>query len=114
MASTVTVPYLTDRYEAQRGLDVARLASDADVVRTLSAVVGSSAVEQRDRFGALPVAWESDASLSASEQLAAHLERADRLHETVGVLADTLAGAAIAIGTIVDEKHVLQWVSLIR
>ena len=101
---TVTVPDLTDRYDAQRGLDIARLASDADVMKTLSSVVGSGADEQRARLATVPAVWEGRAGCSASEPLAAHVERSRRLHETVGVLGDTLAGAATGIFTIVDEK----------
>jgi len=103
-ASTVTVPDLTDRYDAQRGLDVARLASDADAVRTVWSVLGTGVDEQRDRIASVPAVWAGGASCSASDPLAAHLERSRRLHDTVGALAETLAGAASAIGAIVDEK----------
>lgn len=103
-ASTVTMSDLTDRYEAQRGLDVARLASDADAVRTVWSVLGTGVDEQRDRLASVPAVWEGGASCSASDPLAAHLERSRRLHDTVGALADTLAAAASAIGVIVDEK----------
>ncbi|MCK8675208.1 hypothetical protein M1M07_29380 [Rhodococcus sp. HM1] len=103
-ASTVTMSDLTDRYEAQRGLDVARLASDADAVRTVWSVLGTGVDEQRDRLASVPAVWEGGASCSASDPLAAHLERSRRLHDTVGALADTLVAAASAIGVIVDEK----------
>ncbi|MGW0018833.1 hypothetical protein ACWDUD_10945 [Rhodococcus sp. NPDC003382] len=103
-ASTVTMSDLTDRYDAQRGLDVTRLASDADAVRTVWSVLGTGVDEQRDRLASVPAVWEGGASCSASDPLAAHLERSRRLHDTVGVLAHTLAAAASAIGAIVDEK----------
>jgi hypothetical protein len=103
-ASAVTVSYLADRYYAQRGLDIGCLASDADALGALSAVVGSGADEQRSWLAAVPTTWEGGASCAASGPLAGHVEWSRRLHDTIRVLADTVAGAATAIGLIVDEK----------
>lgn len=104
VAGHVSVEYLRERYDEQRGLDTAMLAADAPVLTGLAAHLTAVVDEQVRGVHALGEAWTGGAGTVAHEDVANTAARGDGIAVTVRAVAAATAAAADGIVAVVSAK----------
>ncbi|WP_186627009.1 hypothetical protein [Rhodococcus sp. BP22] len=92
------------RYDEQRGLDIAALTADADVLGRVLEVARSQIEEQRRLCAVLARSWSGPAGEAAMSDMESDLQRALSRVDSIDQLYQSMHTAADVIGEIVRDK----------
>ncbi|NGP09751.1 hypothetical protein G6038_30705, partial [Rhodococcus sp. 14C212] len=95
---------LQERYDEQRGTDLAVLLADADVFARLEGALGAEVARQRSYVDALAAAWTGGGAGGAADALDRHVVVGEDLQARLGAARRALTDAAAAVLAIVEEK----------
>ena len=104
IASSVTAESLRERYDEQRGLDLATLVADASDLARLACLLGGHVEDQSGHVRGLPRVWQGRAADTARSRLDAVVGQGWALQSGVDALSRALATAAADIAVIVGDK----------
>ncbi|MGX7733020.1 hypothetical protein ACWPOB_27660 [Rhodococcus sp. 2H158] len=95
---------LQERYDEQRGTDLAVLLADADVFARLEGALGAEVARQGSYVDALAAAWTGGGAVGAADALDRHVAVGEDLQAWLGAARRALTDAAAAVLAIVEEK----------
>ncbi|WP_407445076.1 hypothetical protein [Rhodococcus sp. (in: high G+C Gram-positive bacteria)] len=104
IATSTTAESLRERYDEQRGLDLATLVADASDLGRLAGVLGGHVEDQSGHVRGLPGVWQGRAADTARSRLDAVIAQGWALQSGVDALSRALATAAADIAAIVGDK----------
>lgn len=104
IATSVTAESLRERYDEQRGLDLATLVADASDLARLAGLLGGHVEDQSGHVRGLPGVWQGRAADTTRSRLDAVVAQGWALQGGVEALSRALATAAADIAAVVGDK----------